>query len=99
MTENKGHRRQGEHVVDHGRLAKQAFKRRQRRFETYHAPLAFEALEQRGLLATNIGSGAKPYFKIETLATPQDIAAEITRRLGAGDGFIEDLVGQRVLRA
>ena len=39
--------------------------RRQRRFGAYDAALAFEAFEQRRLLAADIGAGALADFQIE----------------------------------
>ena len=53
------------HVVDHRRLAEQALDRRQRRLEAHHAALAFEALEQRGLFAADVGAGRRAHFEVE----------------------------------
>ena len=52
------HRRERLGVVDRGRLAVQAEARRERRLEARLALLAFERLEQRGLLAADVGAGA-----------------------------------------
>ena len=47
-----------EDVVDHGRLAEEAVVRGQRRLGPHLTALALEALEQRRLLAADIGAGA-----------------------------------------
>ena len=42
--------------------------RRQRRLGAHLAALAFEALEQRGLLAADVGAGADPHLEVEARA-------------------------------
>ena len=56
--EDVRHGGEREHVVDHGRLAEQALDRRQRRLGAHFAALALERVEQRGLLAADIGARA-----------------------------------------
>ena len=68
MGENPRHCREGENVVDHGRLAEQAFERRNRRLEAHDAALAFDALEHRRLLAADIGAAA--FAEVESEGLP-----------------------------
>ena len=71
-----GTRRQADHVVDDGRLAEQALDGRERRLVADDAALAFQAFQQRGLLAADIGAGAEPQVDIEPPAGAGDIGAE-----------------------
>ena len=54
-----------DHVVDHGRAAEQPLDRRQRRFEADLAAPAFQRLQQRGLLAADVGAGADAQLQVE----------------------------------
>ena len=49
---------------------------RQRRLGAHLAALAFQALEQRGLLAADIGAGADPHLDVEVVFGAGDIGAE-----------------------
>ncbi len=61
-----GHRGEADdQVVDDRGLAEQALVRRERRLGPHLATLAFEALQQRGLLAADIGAGADTHFEVE----------------------------------
>ena len=53
-----GHLRDGLDIVDRGRAAVEPHIGRERRLEPRHSLLAFEAFEQRRLLAADIGAGA-----------------------------------------
>ncbi len=66
--ENDRHRGQRNHVVDDGGLAEQALDRRQGRAVAHLGALAFEAFEQRGFLAADVGAGAHAHFELEGLA-------------------------------
>ena len=63
--EDERHRRQAQHIVDHRRLAEQPDMRRQRRLGADLAALALDRIEQRGLLAADIGAGADPHLERE----------------------------------
>ncbi len=65
--EDEGDCRERQHVVDHGRLAEQALMRGQRRLGADDAAPAFQAFQQRGLFAADIGAGADPDFEIEAV--------------------------------
>src|SRR6266702_1647917 len=77
LGEDEGDRRERQHIVDDGWLAEQAVMRRQRRFCADQAAAAFEALQQRGLLAADIGAGADADFEIEAVGGATDLIAEI----------------------
>src|SRR5215831_18132353 len=66
-VEDDRDRGQGDHVVDHGRLAEQPGDRGQRRLGAHHAALALEAVEHRGLLAADVRAGAAPDVELERL--------------------------------
>src|SRR3982074_2511181 len=83
--EDEGDRRERQHVVDHGGLAEQALVRGQRRLGADDAAAAFEAFQQRGFLAADIGAGADADFKIEALAGAADARAEICGARRGGD--------------
>ena len=99
LVENERHRRQGQHVVDHRGPAEQALNGGQRRLGAHLAALAFQAVQQGGFLAADVGAGAQPHFQIEVPAAAENVLAQIARRVGAPQGFIEDFLCQRVLRA
>src|SRR6185503_12827616 len=56
VRQDPGHRGEGLGGVDRGRLAVEAVARRERRLEARLALLALERLEQRGLLAADVGA-------------------------------------------
>ena len=66
--EDVGHDRDGLDIVDGGRRAVEPDIGREWRLQPRHALLAFEAFEQRGLLAADIGAGAVMQIKIEVPA-------------------------------
>ena len=89
------HGGQRQHVVDDGRLAEQADMGGERRLGPDLAALAFEALEQRGLLAAHIGACAGPHFHVEIVFGARDLATEhaALARLAHGDLHRLDGVG------
>jgi len=56
--------------------------RRQRRLGADDAAAAFQAFQQRGLLAANIGAGADANFEVEAVAGTADARAERTVAAG-----------------
>ena len=72
-------------VVDDGRLAEQPDLDRERRLVARLAALALDRLEERRLLAADVGAGAAPELDIEGEARAQDVVAEEARLAGAND--------------
>ena len=68
-----------EHVVDDGRLAEQALERGDRRLGAHLAAAALEALQHRGLLAADVGTGAHPHVQVEGEPAAQDVARRASR--------------------
>ena len=67
-------------VVDHGRLAEHAFDGRKRRLDPRPGPLAFEAFDQPGLFAADIGRRAAMHVNIERKVAAADVLAQVARR-------------------
>src|ERR1039458_9063445 len=63
------------------------------------AALAFDARDQRRLLAADEGARAQPYVDVEAEAGAGDAVAQQAHALGLLDGRLEVLDGQRVLGA
>ena len=63
-------------VVDDGRLAEQADLDRERRLVARLAALALDRLEERRLLAADVGAGAAPELDVEGEAGAEDVGAE-----------------------
>ena len=82
-------RRQGLHVVDERGAAIQPGHGRERRLEARLAALALEALEQRGLLAADIGTGTAVHRDVERPARPEGVGAQPSRGAGLGDGVVQ----------
>ena len=76
-AQDVGHLRDRLHVVDRGRAAIEAHIGRERRLEPRLALLALEALEQRGLLAADIGARAVVDVEIEVPAVDVVLADEL----------------------
>jgi hypothetical protein len=72
-------------VVHRGRAAIETGARRERRLQPRHALLALEALEQRGLLAADIGTGAAMDVEVEVPARAAGILAQKARVVGLFD--------------
>ena len=71
-----GRPRDGLDVVDRGRAAVEADIGRERRLEPRHALLAFQAFQQRGLLAADIGAGAVVDVEVEVEARAAGVLAD-----------------------
>ena len=69
-------------VVHRRRAAVEAGAGRERRLQPRHALLALEALEQRGLLAADVGAGAAMDIDVELPARAAGILADQARRVG-----------------
>ena len=87
------------HVVDDGRLAEQALVRGQRRLGAHHAALAFEAVEQRGLLAADIGAGAEPHLEVEGMCRAEHAAPSMPARRATRIASFMVAVGVRIFGA
>ena len=77
-------------VVDRGRLAEQPHLDRERRLVARLGAAALDRLEQRGLLAGDVGAGADPELDVERPARARDVVAEQVRR-----ARLVDRVGER----
>src|SRR6185437_89019 len=72
-----GHLRDGLDVVHRGRTAVQPHIGRKRRLEPRLALLAFEAFEERGLFAADVGAGAVVHDHVEVVAVHVVLADEL----------------------
>ena len=63
-------------VVHNGRLAEQSALRRKRRLVARFAAVAFDGIEQRGLLAANVRTGSAPDFNVERKPVAQNIVTK-----------------------
>src|SRR5262245_38005832 len=88
-----------QHVVDDSRLAEQTDMGRQRRLGADLAALAFEALEQRCLLAAHIGPGANPHLHVEFMLGAGNVCAKHAAFAGALDRDLHGLDGMRIFGA
>ena len=86
-------------VVDDGRLAEQALVRRQRRLGAHLAALAFEAFEQRRLLAADIGAGAHAHFEVEGVVRAGDVRAEHAAAPRRGDRRVQARIAHADIRS
>ena len=91
LGQDDRHGGQRDDVVDDRRLAEQALVRRQRRLGAHLAALALQAVEQRGLLAADIGAGADALLDIERMREPSTsrraavAPRDVERRVERGD--------------
>ena len=76
LEQDVEHVDQGLDVVDHGRLAEEADLRRERRLRARLAALAFDRVEERRLLAADVGAGAAADLDVEAEARSGDVVAE-----------------------
>jgi hypothetical protein len=74
-------------VVDHGRLAEQAGRGRERRLLAGLAAEPLDRVEEGGLLAADVGALAAPELDVEGRARPHHIVTEQTGRPGLVDGM------------
>ena len=85
-----GHLRDGLDVVHGRRAAVEAHVRRERRLQPRLALLAFEAFEQRGLLAADVGAGAVMQIEVEVPAVDV-VLADQPRLVGLVDRRLQAL--------
>src|SRR5439155_20788151 len=82
-----------------GRLAEEARLHRERRLVARLAALPLDRVEERRLLAADVGAGAAADLDVEAEPLPQDIVAEEAAGPGLLDGALQALDRQRVLAA
>src|SRR6185503_9967376 len=99
-----GRRGEALRVVDRGRLAVEAEVGRKRRLEARLAGLALERVEERRLLAANVGAGADERVDVEVDPGAADVVAEeaggvgfLQRRLEARHRLTEELAADVVV--
>ncbi len=85
VADDPRHRGERLGVVDRRRLAVEAEARRERRLEARLALLAFERLEQRRLLAADVGAVAVVVEEVEAEVRAQDVVAEESGVVRLGD--------------
>ena len=87
-------------LLTHRRAAVQALDGRERRPRARHRPPAFERLEQRRLLAADVGARAAKDVGSRTLTSvPRHAAPEQPGRFGLGDGRVQAIGRLDVLAA
>ena len=86
-------------VVDQGRPAVEALDRGEGRLQPRVAALSLERVEQRRLLAADVGAGAAVDDQLDLLAAAEDVLAEEARVIGLLDGGVEDVALEVVLAA
>src|SRR5207245_1340401 len=92
VIDDPGHGGKGLGVVDRRRLAVEAEARGKRRLEARQALLAFEGLEQRGLLAADVGAVTVVVVEFERKSAAEDVLADESRSTRFGEGFLAALV-------
>src|SRR3546814_13776156 len=85
--------RNGLDVVDGGRAAVEADGGRERRLQARLALLAFQAFQQRGLLAADVGAGAAVQVDIVVVAAATGVLADEDGVVG----FVDRLLNLRAL--
>ena len=99
VGQDVGDGRQGQDVVDDGRLAEQALDGGEWRLRADLAALALEALEHRRLFAADVRAGADPDLQVEPQVRAEDPGAQPAVALRGEDGGPHRLDRGRVLRA
>ena len=89
---------EGLDVVDQGRAPVEALDRGEGGLQPGVAALALERVEQRRLLAADVGAGAAVDDQLEVVAGAEDVRAQIAGLIRLGDGRVED-VGLAVVLA
>src|SRR5262249_8000186 len=74
-------------VVDDRRLAEGALDGGKGRFDARPGALAFETLDQAGLLAADVGAGATVEVYVEVEAAAEDVLAQQAMLVRLGDGL------------
>ena len=83
LHDDAGHVDERLDVVDHRRLVEQALVDRERRLVARLAAVALDRVEQRGLLAADVGAGALAQLDVERETLAEDVLAQVaagTRR-------------------
>ena len=78
-------------VVDQRRPAVEALHGGEGRLEARVAALALERVEQRRLLAADVGAGAAVDDQLEVAVAAEDVLAEVAGLIRFGDGGVEDV--------
>jgi hypothetical protein len=88
-------------VVDHGRLHVEALGGREvRRLEAGKAPVALERLDERGLLAHDVGAGAPVQDHVDgEVVVAHDAPADVAGGIGLVERLGDSFLGQRHLAA
>src|SRR6185437_4505911 len=104
LPQDGRHRCEALGVVDRGRLAVEAEVRRKRRLEARLAGLALERVEERGLLAADVGARADERMDVEVDPGAADVPAEkaglvglLQRRLEARHRLAEEFAADVVV--
>src|SRR6185436_6922536 len=92
VPDDPRHLRERLGVVDGRRLAIEAVARRKRRLEARLALLALERVEQRGLLAADVGAVARVRIELEAEIRAHDVASQVAGGARLGERFLEALV-------
>ncbi len=82
VQQDRQHVHQGLDVVDQRRAAEQADVDGERRLVAGLAPLALDGVEDRGLLAADVGAGASEDLDVEAHAAAHHVVAEVAERPG-----------------
>src|SRR5579871_2580546 len=90
---------EGFDVIDDGRLTKQSHLRREWRFAAGLTSQTFNRVEQRRLLATDVGPGAAANLNVKINTAPKNILAQKPALAGGLDGVLQPLTGQRIFTA
>ena len=87
-------------VVDDRRLAVQPDRRREvRRLQARHATVAFEAFDQRCLLANHVRAGTPVQDDVDAEVAAEDVLADVARRICLVEGSGNPLLRERHLTA
>ena len=84
-------------VVDQRRPPVEALDGRERRLQPRVAALALERVEQRGLLAADVGAGAAVHHEVERVVGAEDALAEVAGGARLGHRGVEHVGGDHVL--
>ena len=84
-----GHAGDGLDVVDHRRAGVEARDGGERRPQPGLAAPALQRVEQRGLLAADVGARARVHHQVEVEARAADVGAEVPGRVRLGDGGLQ----------
>src|SRR5690606_33905738 len=85
VAEDERHARDRLDVVDRGRAPEQPVGRGERRPQARLAPTPLERVEQRGLLATDVGAGAAVEGEVEPFARAEHVGPEVAALVGLAD--------------